>query len=127
MRPQGSGERLELLAASRWCQTAAVNPSAVFFQVVLSMLLASFSGRATILTFEDFTGNNLSINAIANPFGTGQYGSRAASAINAGFQAGDGFTPNVVLAWSAGWQTYTGWPFANNLQTAAGGAAQADF
>lgn len=91
------------------------------------MLLAGFSGRATILTFEDFTGNNSSINAIANPFGTGQYGSRAASAINAGFQAGDGFTPNVVLAWSAGWQTYTGWPFANNLQTAAGGAAQADF
>ena len=50
----------------------------------------------TILTFEDFTAQ-LNVNSIANPFGAGQYGSRAGSPINAGFQQGDGWTPNVVL------------------------------
>lgn len=67
------------------------------------------------------------MSAIANPFGAGQYGSRASSAINAGFLAGDGFTPNVLLNWSVGWQTYTAWPFGNNTFNAPGDVAQADF
>ncbi len=92
----------------------------------LMLMLASHL-HATILTFEDLSANNLNMNAIANPFGTGQYGSRAASAINAGFQAGTGFTPNVALTWGSGWHTYVGWPFGNDAQTAAGKVAQADF
>ena len=59
--------------------------------------------------------------------GAGPYGSRAASAINAGFQQGDAWTPNVVIEWGAGWQTYTGWPFGNDTTTGAGRVAQADF
>jgi glycerophosphoryl diester phosphodiesterase len=94
--------------------------------VLLMALLTSHAG-ATVLTFEDYAGNNSDVNAIANPFGAGQYGSRAASAINPGFQIGDGWTPNVVLIWSAGWQTYTAWPFGNDAQTGAGKVAQADF
>src|SRR5687768_9461654 len=90
------------------------------------LLLPSFS-HATILTFEDFAGNNTHVNAVANPFGAGQYGSRTSSAINPGFQAGDGFTPNVVLTWGIGWQTYTAWPFGNNTVNAPGDVAQADF
>jgi len=100
------------------CQTAVMNPPSVSLTLVLSLLLLGTSlGHATILTFEDFTGNNSHVNTVANPFGAGQYGSRAASVINAGFQAGDGFTPNVVLTWGIGWQTYTGWPFGNNAST----------
>ena len=75
--------------------------------ISMLMLLAS-SVKATILTFEDFTANNLNVNSIANPFGAGQYGSQAASPINSGFQQGDGWTPNVSLTWSQGWQTYLG-------------------
>src|SRR5687767_6929826 len=78
--------------------------------IILVAALLTGNTRATILTFEDFPANNAEISTVANPFGVGQYGSRAASAINPGFQVGDGWTPNVVLAWSAGWQTYTGWP-----------------
>ncbi len=82
---------------------------------------------ATILTFEDFTANNANVSAVANPFGAGQYASRAASAVNAGFLAGDGFTPGVTVAWGAGCQTYTGWPFGDNATTGAGRVAQIDF
>src|SRR5687768_1281205 len=89
-------------------------------RVVLLLALLTSHAAATILTFEDFTANNFDVNTVANPFGAGQYGSRAASAINAGFQQGDGWTPNVALTWSAGWQTYTGWPFGNDAQTGAG-------
>jgi len=94
---------------------------------VLLVALLTGDASATILTFEDFPANNAEISTVTNPFGAGQYGSRAASAINPGFQIGDGWTPNVVLAWSAGWQTYTGWPFGNDAQSAAGKVAQADF
>jgi len=102
--------------------------SALF--LTTSALIITLHGHradATILTFEDFAVSNSDVNVIANPFGAGQYGSRAASAINAGFQQGDGWTPNVALTWSAGWQTYTGWPFGNDAQTGAGRVAQADF
>lgn len=96
-------------------------------RIFLTLLLAASPATATILTFEDFTASNLNVNSIANPFGAGQYGSRAGSPINAGFQQGDGWTPNVVLTWSQGWQTYTGWPFGNDAQNGAGDVAQADF
>jgi glycerophosphoryl diester phosphodiesterase len=97
--------------------------------IVTALMLAMFAthAKATILTFEDFTGDNVLVNSVANPFGAGQYGSRAGSAINAGFQQGEGWTPNVVLAWSQGWQTYTGWPFGNDAQSGVGDVVQADF
>jgi glycerophosphoryl diester phosphodiesterase len=95
----------------------------LFFVVPLSVSVV----RATILTFEDFPSSNIHLNAVANPFGAGQYGSRATSAINTGFQQGDGWTTNVVLNWGIGWQTYTGWPFGNDAQTGAGRVVQADF
>ena len=96
-------------------------------RMVLLVALLTGNTSATILTFEDFPANNAEIGSVANPFGAGQYGSRASSAINPGFQIGDGWTPNVVLAWSAGWQTYTGWPFGDDAQNGAGKVAQADF
>lgn len=96
-------------------------------RIFIMLALLANSSRATILTFEDFAVANLHVNSIANPFGAGQYGSRAGSPINAGFQQGDGWTPNVVLTWSPGWQTYVGWPFGNDAQTGVGDVAQADF
>lgn len=118
--PNSFDELVALVARGR---TGCVAP------VAIAMILALFMGRAsaTVFTFEDLVANNLNLNAITNPFGAGQYGSRAASAINAGFQIGDGFTPNVVLSWSSGWQTYIGWPFGNDNQNAAGKVAQSDF
>jgi len=95
-------------------------------RVFLTLLLVVSPATATILTFEDFTTANLHMNSIANPFGAGQYGSRANSPL-AGFQQGDAWTPNVVLTWSQGWQTYVGWPFGNDAQNGAGDVAQADF
>jgi glycerophosphoryl diester phosphodiesterase len=95
--------------------------------VALALALLASHAAATILTFEDFTADNVFINALANPFGVGQYGSRANSAINAGFQQGAGWTPNVVLTWSSGWQTYTAWPLGNDAQSGSGDVAQADF
>ncbi|MGI8604906.1 MAG: glycerophosphodiester phosphodiesterase [Verrucomicrobiales bacterium] len=93
---------------------------------MLTALSAAIS-HATILTFEDFTSSNINLPAVANPFGAGPYGSRANSPVNAGFQQGDSWTPNVVLAWSNGWQTFIGWPFGNDATTGAGKVAQADF
>jgi glycerophosphoryl diester phosphodiesterase len=102
--------------------------NSIHVALVLTLLtLVTHQAAATILTFEDFTAANFHVHSIANPFGAGQYGSRASSPINAGFQQGDGWTPNVVLSWSQGWQTYVGWPFGNNAQTSPGGVAQADF
>src|SRR5688572_27181891 len=98
---------------------ATTKKALLFFVRALALALLLLPGwlNATILTFEDFAANNSDVNTVANPFGAGQYGSRAASAISLGFQQGDGFTPNIVLTWSAGWQTYTGWPFGNDAQT----------
>ena len=96
-------------------------------RIFIMLALLANPAAATILTFEDFTVANLHVNSVANPFGAGQYGARASSPINAGFQQGDGWTPNVALTWSVGWQTYGGWPFGNDAQNAPGGVAQADF
>src|SRR5687767_7904479 len=119
----------------RQCQTAGMQSVALsklgkILPVILALVLAlvgQFHVQATILTFEDFPSSNIHLNTVANPFGSGQYGSRATSAINAGFQQGEGWTTNVVVTWGTGWQTYTGWPFGNDAQTGAGRVAQADF
>lgn len=104
-----------------------IRPVAFTSFIVLVLGMIVLRAPATVITFENFLGNNQNLTTVANPFGAGQYGSRASSAINAGFLVGDAWTPNVVLNWSGGWQTYAGWPFGNNAQTGPGSVAQADF
>ena len=105
----------------------------VMKELIASLLLMVISfvctrAEATVMTYNGWTGDNDNIPSFIDSAGD-SYGSRITSssvaytgdaAISAQFEEGNGWTPNIVVAWAGGqpdnWDTYTGWRGAEVAQ-----------
>jgi len=92
----------------------------VFLLLMVSLFMC-IRAEATVLTYNGWAGDNDNIPSFIDGAGE-NYGSRISSspvayagdaAISAQFDEGNGWTPNIEVAWDGGqpnnWDTYTGW------------------
>ena len=84
------------------------------FGAVVGVAVVASTSHATILGFGQLGGNNTTVAAA--------YGSNATVDAN-GLTVSNGATPNVTLAWDAGWDIHTSTFFAPLEGQTAGGAA----
>jgi hypothetical protein len=106
-------------------------------KILISMIIVMFmvslfmctQAEATVLTYSGWAGDNYNIGEYYDTSGDG-YGSRISSSpvayhedtwasdISGQFTQGNGWTPNIKVAWTppTNWQTYTGWSLEDVAQ-----------